>query len=112
MALIRFNGRVKSKRFDQYGNCYVCIDIDDCYKISHINNDDNIGSHTPRCNEFKITNERPYSCVNSIDVARYCEVGDLVTIKAYELYDNRGIKIDRYQTANFYNNALCEEYRR
>ena len=107
MGLIRFNGRVKSKRFDKYGNCYVCIDIDDCYKISHINNDDNIGSHIPRCNEFMVVNERPYSCVNNIDIARYCDTGDIVTIKAYELYDLYEVPVNRYQTVSFYNNTLC-----
>lgn len=101
MALIRFEGRIKSKRFDEYGNCYIGVSIEDCHKISHINNSDNIGAHIPRCDEFKILNERPLSCANHIDVATCSEVGESVAIKAYELFNMNGDPLNRYQTADF-----------
>lgn len=98
MGLIRFEGTVKSKRFDEYGNCYIGLNIHDCYAISHINNVTNIGAHVPRCNEFKIINERPLSCVNNIDIARYSDIGDYVTIKAYELYNTHNVPVNMYHT--------------
>lgn len=100
---IVFYGRVKSKRFDEFGHCYIGLDIEDSYKTSHINNIENIESHKPRCDEFKIINDRPLSCVNDIDLAKHSELGDRVVIKACELYDLNGIPVNYYHTLSFDN---------
>lgn len=103
MSLIRFYGRIKSKRFDEYGNCFIGVDIEECYKISHVCNTESIGSHTPRCDEFEIVNERRLSCVNDIEIATCSEIGDRVVIEAYELFDMSGHPINRYHTVDFRN---------
>ena len=115
---IVFYGRVKSKRFDEFGHCYIGLDIENSYKTSHINNIENIESHKPRCDEFKIINDRPLSCVNDIDLAKHdrplscvddidlakhSELGDRVVIKACELYDLNGIPVNYYHTLSFDN---------
>lgn len=101
MALIRFEGTVKSKRFDEYENCYVTIDITECYEELYIGSVKKVGEHTPRCNEFKIENKRPLSCVNDIDLAISAEIGIRAEIEAYELFDMKGKPVNRYQTVEF-----------
>jgi hypothetical protein len=101
MALIRFDGKLKSKRFDEFGNCFVTIDIDECYKENYRGGLKNIGEHIPRCNEFKIENKRPLSCVNDIDLAINADIGVRTVIEAYELFDMKGKPVNRYQTVEF-----------
>ena len=101
MALIRFEGTVKSKRFDEYENCYVTIDITECYEELYKGSVKKVGEHTPRCNEFKIVNERPLSCVNDIDLAISADIGVRTVIEAYELFDMKGKPVNRYQTVEF-----------
>lgn len=101
MALIRFEGTVKSKRFDKYENCYVTIDITECYEELYLESVEKVGEHTPRTNEFKIVNERPLCCVNRIDLAISSVPGDVVEIEAYELFDMKGNPVNRYQVVNY-----------
>lgn len=96
MSCVTFIGQLKSKRFDEYGNCFLALDIDTCYK-ERIPSYYGTEPHTPRCDEFRIVNKRPLSCVNDIDLAANCDIGQRLRIQARELFDAKDNPVNRYQ---------------
>lgn len=106
MAIVIFEGILSSKRFDDFGNCFLSLDIKDSYYIPHIHSIERANSHTPRTCEFGITNSRPLSCINDIDIARCVQTGDSITIKAYELFNMAGIPVNRYSVIDLHSNPM------
>lgn len=105
MAVVQFKGSVIHKRSDLKGNVYLTLNITESYLLKHIHSIEKLDDHVPRTNVFFIRNEKPLSCVNNIDIANGCELGDCVTIKAYGLYDLRGKPVNNYGVVDLYKNA-------
>lgn len=106
MAIVIIKGTLASKRFDKVGNCFLTLDIKDSYYIPHIHSIERANSHTPRTNEFGIANARPLSCINDIDIARCAQIGDSITIKAYELFNMAGIPVNKYSVIDLDSNPM------
>lgn len=100
MSLIRATGIVKSSECDAYGNVHIKMDIQECYKESYRGSVENEGGVEPYCDEFLFANERPLSCVNAVDIAKYCGKGDVVSIEAYEGRYPDGRPADHYHAVS------------
>lgn len=108
MAVVRFKGLVTHKQINSKGNVYLTLKINESYILRHIHSIEKLVDHVPRTNVFFIRNEKPLTCVNNVDIANGCKIGDCVTIKAYELSDLNGKYVNNYDVIDLDNRGSVQ----